>query len=318
MAYACLGAAFVVNAIFFTVDRLGAEHNGGFARGGLLIDVAAAADLEPATQFVLKIHKDGDRVRLKGQLPSEEDYKTVLGLVKANFPSVDLVDRLKVVEGAGKTNMKVGSVSFALKALSYLKSGTANVDDTSISLTGDVTADAIREEALQFIKSTAPTGVTLKSVYIATPPKSFVWRATLQDGQVRITGPMPDESGRGAMIGRAQMLFTGREIVDLTSVADGAPEGWTDAAMHSLMVLQLLKSGYIEMTDQAIRVDGTATDEQNLVGVDVLADKFPSGFSLESHVDAPSHAVAEAAKTPEQANAGGGSLSIPQATASER
>lgn len=318
LAYACLGAAFVVNAIFFTVDRLGAEQVGGVSRGALMINVAEAADLEPATQFMLRIYKETDRVKLKGQLPSEEDHKTVLGLVKANFPSTDLVDRLKIAEGTAKTNMRVGSVSFALKALSYLQTGTANVDGASISLEGEVSADAIREEVLQFIKTTSPTGVTLKNVHIGTPPKSFIWRADLQDNQVRIIGPVPDENGRQAIRERARMLFSGVEIIDQTRVAQGAPEGWTDAALHSLMVLQLLKSGYIQMTDQAIRVEGVATDEQNLVGVDVLADKFPSGFSLESHVDVPSHTVPGTDNKPTRADADGGFLSIPQATAAER
>ena len=44
---------------------------------------------EPIT-YAVRIHKELDRIKLKGSMSSEEDQKTLIGLVKASFPSATI------------------------------------------------------------------------------------------------------------------------------------------------------------------------------------------------------------------------------------
>ena len=52
-------------------------------------------------------------IRLRGSVPTDEDRRTVLGMVKAHFPDLEVEDRLKVAKGAPptKTNGSARSAS---------------------------------------------------------------------------------------------------------------------------------------------------------------------------------------------------------------
>lgn len=312
VVYACLGTAFILNAVFFTVNRLGAQQTAqaspGIAKASLL------GGEQAAERFNLRIFKETDRIKLKGHLLSEEDHKTVLGVVKAAFPTTDLTDRLKIEENPTKTTLKVGSITFALKALTYMETGTAIVDGVSVSFDGEVETATAHDEIKKFIKSSLPTGVILKSQNIKAPPKSFFWHAKLKDGNISIRGAVLSKENKKSLIDRAHALFKGMKFSDYitislgVSASEGAPENWEEATLHSLAVLRLLKSGSIEMKGQTISVEGVAVNKDVLIAIDRLASKYPSGFSLASHVRLPSRKDADAT----------GVLAMPRATASER
>ncbi|MEJ2227957.1 MAG: hypothetical protein P8Y67_06925 [Alphaproteobacteria bacterium] len=304
--YACLGTAFILNAAFFTADHLVAQQaTFALASPAKVVDTV---DPQVDKRFNLRIFKETDRIKLKGNLPTEEDHKTVLGLVKAAFPTTDLSDRIKLEEKTDKTTLKVGGITFALKALTHMETGMALVDDDSVSLEGKVETAAAHDEVRKFIRSSQPTGVVVKAENIQEPPKDFTWRAELKEKKIRILGEVPSKENREILQERVKMLFKGVQLSDQTAVSEGAPENWAKAASHSLEVLQLLKSGFILMEGESIRVEGVATSEDKLIDIDRLASKYPSGFSLESHVKLPHRSDANAA----------GVLSLPHATALER
>jgi hypothetical protein len=312
VVYACLGTAFILNAVFFTVNRLGAQQTAqaspGIAKASLL------GGKQAAERFNLRIFKATDRIKLKGHLHSEDDHKTVLGVVKAAFPTSDLTDRIKIEENPTKTTLKVGSINFALKALTYMETGMAIVDGVSVSFDGEVETATAHEEFNKFINSSLPTGVILKSQNIKAPPKSFSWHAKLKDGNISIRGEVLSKENKKLLISRANALFKGMKLNDYIAVSlgasakKGAPENWEEATLHSLEVLRLLKSGSIEMKGQTISVEGVAVNKGVIIAIDRLASKYPSGFSLASHVRLPSRKDSDAT----------GVLAVPRATASER
>ncbi len=299
VVYACLGAAFVLTAIFIMVDRLGAQQ---------IAKASTGVSADAAQRFSLRIFKETDRLKIKGFLVSEEDHKTVLGLVKAAFPTTDLTDRIKIEEDATNATLKVGSINFALKALTFMETGVAVVDGASVSFDGEVGTATAHDEIREFIKSSLPTGVILKSQVIKAPPKSFSWRAEVQDRKISIRGEVPSLDSKELLQKQANSLFKGWVVSDYTAVSEGAPEDWVKAATHSLAVLQLLKSGFVHIKGQTIRLEGVVDNKKKLIAIDRLASKYPSGFSLVSHVRFPLQNGADAS----------GVLAVPQATASER
>lgn len=280
---AVLGGTALIPPLALSADWVRAEPHKATAetRTGAAGDETATLG---QTAYSVRVIKQAEgKFKLRGQVASKEDHKTVLGLVKASYPSADVTDRIKIA-GGPRSDMKLGNVSFALKALGYLQAGsTACITEEGVALTGGAENRAVYAEVQSLIESGRPAGISIKDD-ITEPQKSFSWRAEVDDGKVKLTGAVPDTADKKELEGIVQKMFAGREVVDYTYVAEGAPESWLDAAMHSLKVLRLLNSGFVLLADQSIRVDGQATDGETLKRIADLADRYPVGFALESKV----------------------------------
>jgi hypothetical protein len=239
--------------------------------------------------FSLKVAKLGpNKLKLKGLVRTEEDHKALMGLIKASFPSADVNDRIKIAD-APKADIKLGGIGFALKALSFLQGGFALIDEHGVTLSGVTESSAAYAEFKKLV-SAPPTGVLLKDDRVTPPPSSMSWRAEVGDGRVKLTGSVADKADKKELETTVQNLFSGLEIVDETSIVAGTSDSWMDAAMHSLQVLRLLDSGFVQLADHKIQLYGYASDETKLRKIDSLADNYPTGFALDSKVSAPARA----------------------------
>jgi hypothetical protein len=288
--FACGMAVWGLTALIWPLllkaDAVFAEQNTAMADANTAaIPGGSTAAKLPAVYSVRLIKQAADKLKLKGLVATKDDHKVLLGLVKASFPSADVSDRIKIVDGP-KRDMKLGGISFALKALSYLQAGSARIDDQGIALSGDTESRAVYAEVTKLIHSGCPTGLTVKND-ITQPSQSFSLRAEVGQGKVKLTGAVSDGSDKKALDAVVKKLFSGLEIVNDTYVAEGAPDSWLDAAMHSLKVLRLLNSGVVQLADHSIRLDGHASDEATMRRIDALAGKYPAGFAVESSVSAP-------------------------------
>ena len=248
----------------------------------------------PSAAFTINVFKLATgRLKLKGLVATEEDHKALMGLVKASFPSADVTDRVKIANDpkiktadAAKTDFKLGGISFALKALSFVQSGSAQIDQHGVALSGDAENSAVYAELAKF-DAAPPTGIILKEVSVSQPPTSVSWRAEVGGGKVKLTGAVAGSSNKKELEAKLQTLFSGLEIVDETSVVGATSDSWLDAAIHSLQVLRLLDSGFVQLADHNIQLYGHASDEAKLRKIDSLADDYPSGFALDRKVSAP-------------------------------
>ena len=58
-----------------------------------VVETTQASEVHPSG-YVWSATRIGSGIRLRGQVPSEEDRRTVLGMVKAHFPDLEVEDRL--------------------------------------------------------------------------------------------------------------------------------------------------------------------------------------------------------------------------------
>lgn len=266
-------------------DEAGAAQPDVIPQDVVFVQNQGSADKMPVT-YSLRISKDTGRIKLKGNMSSDEDYKTIIGLVKASFPSADLTDRIKVNESAPHSEVKIGGLSFALKLLGYLETGQASVDNNGLAIEGSASTAVVLSEVRRLIANDQPTGVPLKNIRIAPPAKA--WSASVSpDATLRISGVMPDEFGKNAIALAARKIFSECEITNQTGVNASVPDKWMKAALHALKLLRLLDRGTVELTDQTVHLKGDAPSETALKGIESLASEFPSGFSLKSEVTAP-------------------------------
>lgn len=288
---AFLGVPALLSPLPLQAEKVAAEQYAAMVKPKGTADAAEekAAESVKEGQFIRVMKQGSDRLKLRGQMVSREQHRALLGLVKASFPSADVSDRIKFIDGA-KPDIKLGGISFALKALSHLQEGAARIDDEGVQLSGSCESRAAYAEVKHHIDNARPTGLVVVDD-IALPPTHFSWRAEVGDGKIKITGAVPDNSDKKQIEGIVRTLFSGAEIVNDTYVSEGAPESWLDAAMHSLKVLRLLNSGVVLLNDQSVQVGGQVTDVVTLRKLDNLTDGYPAGYALESNVSVPSAAA---------------------------
>ena len=223
------------------------------------------ARVSPYTWWVSR--KD-DHIKIKGHVPSKDDRRTILGIIKANLPDLEVEDRMKRAAGAPKQQVWLGAISFALKQIGQLKHGTARLEDTTLSLSGEASSAAAHAAILKALKSDLPGGVTLKGNTVTPPAVSpFVWSANLAKASLTLRGSVPSEAVRIKITEHAKTEFARTALVDEMQLAAGAPEGWSTAVTLALTQLSRLESGQVALSDVDLMIEGTAKDEATAADV---------------------------------------------------
>ncbi len=255
----------------------------------------ASADELPIT-YSLQIYKEPSRIKLKGNMSSQEDYKTLMGLVKANFPAVDLNNRVKINDKAAKEDVKIGGLSFALKLLGYVETGRASVDNNGLSLQGETSTAVVLTEVNKLIENDKPTGMPM-NIHIARPERN--WQASVSaDGVVKISGIVKSDEVRQNILEVINSRFPRFRLEDRTLVNKSISDAWESVSLRSVELLSLLEKGSVEVTEQTIHLKGDASNGKALLMIDAVGAKLPSGFALRSEVTAPAPPHAGIAAVP--------------------
>lgn len=115
----------------------------------------------------------------------------------------------------------------------------------------------------------------------------YIWGARLDDIGLTLTGYVPDDEIRAALLAEAEKLFPGK-VTDETQIARGVPEGnWQAAALRNLRALQALDSGGIKATGTEFRLWGEAANPSAMDRVTARLGDFVSGFQSFVEVDVP-------------------------------
>jgi hypothetical protein len=236
--------------------------------------------------YSLRIYKEPDRIKLKGSISSEEEYKTLMGLVKANFPSINLSDRIKIDDKAPDGEVKIGGLSFALKLLGYVETGQASVDNNGLHMEGSANTAVVLTEVEKLVKEDKPAGVSIKNLRIAPPRKS--WNASIKpEGILRITGVVADAKQQHELHQLAKQKFSYLSIQDETVIDAKVPEDWGKVAQRSIDLLELLNQGSVEVTEQMVHLKGHVPTAEAMQSIELIGADLPGGVALRSEVSAP-------------------------------
>jgi len=229
---------------------------------GIRVVQDKVALLETVSPYTWWARREGDLIRIKGYVPDGRDRRTILGIVKAMMPDLQIDDRMKRAAGAPPRETWVGAISFALNQLAHLKYGTAALVDEEISLDGEATTVESFEAIKASLASQLPAGVALKQDGIVPPSaKPFSWTAHYETGALTMTGSVPSHDARGSVVEEARGLFEDAPVVDRMELASGAPEGWSQVVITVLTQLSRLESGKVSISDTELTFEGLAADE---------------------------------------------------------
>lgn len=225
-------------------------------------------------------------IRLRGSVPSEDDRRTVLGMVKAHFPDLEVEDRLKIVAGAPPKEQWLGAVSFGLKQLAHLKRGSARLLNVGLKLDGEARNAADYAEVKKSLSGPLPTGLAILDESIRPPMVDpFVFVAGLSANALTLSGSVPSEDARKQVRELSRQLFERPGLDDRLQVASGAPKNWDQAVAAALKALSQLDSGKISLSGLAVTIEGVAPDKGTATAVsDQLRRDLPRLFSTSESI----------------------------------
>jgi outer membrane protein OmpA-like peptidoglycan-associated protein len=109
----------------------------------------------------------------------------------------------------------------------------------------------------------------------------YVWSAKRDGRSVTLTGSVPSEGSRAAVLAAARRALPEAEIRDGMELARGAPATFNSATAFSLARLASLGEGVVTLTDSTLAVNGTAANAQAYVDArDAFTQQLPAAVIL--------------------------------------
>jgi len=231
--------------------------------------------------YIWSATRSGSTLRLRGRVPSEEDRRTVLGMVKAHFADLQIEDRLKVTEGGPPREQWLGAVSFGLKQLSHLKKGSARLLDAGIKVDGEARSGPDYTEVKKALAGPMPAGLTVLNDNVRPPfADPYIFSAALGPNALTLTGSVPNENVRKHLKDLSRRLFERPTLDDQLELASGAPKNWKDAVEASMRALSRLDSGKLTLSGVSLTIEGLAPDKGTAIAVSYqLKRDLPALFS---------------------------------------
>ena len=282
----CLGSALLSGSL----TGAGANDETDASRGPVPQDEVVvfdrdAADNGPVT-YSVRISKEPDRIKLKGNISSEEDYRTLIGLVKANFPSMTLSDRVKIEPDTPVPDVKIGGLSYALKILGYVENGSATYDNNGLSLQGSVDTAVVLDEVQKLVMKEKPEGVAVRNLRVSAPDIS--WRVQLNESNtIKISGIITNSEKKDEVLSKLRHLFPAHTIIDNSKLSDSLPSHWNKSIDKSVELLAYMDYGLVDVTETAINVKAHAGDKAKLNLMLAATKDVPTSVAVNSEVTAP-------------------------------
>jgi OOP family OmpA-OmpF porin len=251
-----------------------------------LIPVAEKPNRRDDDGYIWSATRIESSIRLRGSVPTDEDRRTVLGMVKAHFPDLQVEDRLKVAQGGPPQDQWLGAVSFGLKQLSHLKRGSARLYNVELKVDGVARSGADYIEVKKALAGPLPTGLTVVSESIKPPVADpFIFVADLGTNTLSLSGSVPSEDARKQVRELSRQLFRRPGLEDRLELASGAPKNWDEAVAAALRALSQLESGKIALSGLAVTIQGVAPDKGTAVAVSYqLRRDLPALFSTSESI----------------------------------
>jgi outer membrane protein OmpA-like peptidoglycan-associated protein len=236
------------NAIAMALDTLGVRT----------VDNRVTLGDKPETYEWGALRRD-NRIRVNGYVPSEKTRRDVIGIVKANFPSFDVDDRMKLARGSPPVDVWMGGVGFGLKQLALLREGRIELDNAGISVSGTALDVRSYRAVTSALSGQLPQGIRLKKQAVQPPAASpYTWSARRQASELLLVGHVPGDEVRDELMRAGRKLLPEAKVVDRMEPASGAPPQFVEAAIAVLQQLALLEEGTAQVRDRKVSLAGIA------------------------------------------------------------
>jgi OmpA-OmpF porin, OOP family len=236
-----------------------------------------------------------NQVQLTGHVPGERAREDVFAAAKKAFPKAAIIDKMETASGEPKDWSAAAAA--ALARLATFDDGSAEMRDSQLTLSGLAPDQGTADEARKALKSLA-SFKTSDQIKVREPTapvaNPFITGIAAGNGVVALTGYVPSDAARLALIESVKARLPGQKIDDKLQIASGAPEGWLGCVQGGLLGVGRLGAGRVELNGNAMDLVGSADDAKlpDAVTRDV---KAAIGTQCNSRINIGLSARAEAA-----------------------
>lgn len=213
--------------------------------------------------FVWSAKSTSAQVQISGYVPSDKLREQLTALAKASFPRAALSDKSEVADGA--PDGWAAAAQAAVKQLAALKSGNADIKGREMVFTGEAANEAAAQAVTKALRLEVPR--TFKLTDNIRYPKGgpeaasgYTMAIAAEPSAVEVTGFVPTQEARAALIELVKVRFPGRQVTDKLQLQPGAPEGWQECIVSGLNALPRLQTGKAVLTDRKLLVTGSTAD----------------------------------------------------------
>lgn len=246
----------------------------------------ASADAEKQIEqaYLSRLTKaEEGTITLRGQVPSDSDLKILQGVAAATSPGASVIDRSRVNVNVPDRDTWLAAMTFALRQLGKLQSGSAELRNAAIRIEGVTRVDDDFISVQKKLREEVPKGLELQISLKPHDVHPFVWVANLQQGTLTFSGHVPDQQDQ-VLCAYARSLFRNIKVDDQMDVAKGEPTDWLSATKLALDMLSLLYSGNVAIVDNVIKVDGIYSSPTMVELFKAYSRRLPKGFHLETNI----------------------------------
>lgn len=239
-----------------------------------------------AVPFTWRLQRTADAVRLGGYAPSEDARRLLADAARATFPGVQVGDELQLASGGPAPELWVSAASFSLAQLAKLRTGTAEVSGTQVTLSGEALDSAAYLSVMQAAR-TPPPGVTVTAAAVRPPIISpYVFSVRREGEELTVSGFYPDVPAHDAIRAALERDFLKEKVNDVSAVGGGAPEGFLPAALAGLEQLTRVGRGELSLADAQMRLSGTTLTPAAAAEMDSeLKHAVKPSFSVETALE---------------------------------
>ena len=260
---------------------------------------ASVSFIEPTiptvSPYTWSLVVDAEGVTMSGHVPGGDAQGEIVAAARAAWPDQTFRDQTRIASGAPAAFEQ--SVVKAVELLAGLSRATLEFEDTTVTLTGTAQTEEVATTVNTQLSGALGDGYDVAGVVDFLEPTDpvvspFVWRATLDDEALVLSGHVPGDKVRRKVLQAARELVPGRNIFDQMSVARGAPEGvdWMSGVRFALEGLEAMTSGEAVLVDGRLDITGQSRDPaaDEKLRADI-AGGAPEGFAFgDLAVTAPS------------------------------
>lgn len=225
------------------------------------------------------------RVSLGGVVASEAQRDNAMAAARRLFGEAALEDRMSI-ESALRSELDIpASLSFALQALSRLKSGSVTIRDKDFAVVGEV-ADAAGLAALHdLLARGAPAGLAVASLPEGIVVRPYGLTLSMDRTGLRLSGYVPDEITRANLRSVVADSPLKDRLDDGLVVVPGAPSDFGSAARVMLADLLRLDLGSASIEDDRVSIRGLTCRELIRSEIETsAASGLPAGFKADAAI----------------------------------
>lgn len=243
--------------------------------------------VERVDAYVWNAVRQGNTLRLQGMVPNEASRQAILGLGRTTLPDVRIDDEMRLTRGVPSRETWMSGVSFALRQLQQMRSGTAKLEELRLGITGEAASVDSYRTVKAALAGDVPRGVRLVEDGVTAPAaRPYTWTARHAGGQLALSGHYPTERAQTEILQSVRSLFPRARPSDRMEPASGAPAQFSGAVSESLKLLARLEEGSAELRDTTLTMTGLAPDDITAEAVRRgLRSAMPAGIRVSDAIN---------------------------------